>query len=172
MVWFLLYRCSNKFTKSYSSIFILYYIKQDVSCATNLDHFFPFLSISLFCDKCNKRDKCMSDISVIHTECNAYTSRDISKTRKVAVAYIFTPVYVDWILISPITITWRYWGAWFDTAEPRNPCINSRISSHALPGITHGLYSTYEWKTTSGKLSEASFADAINRRTVYTHPIR
>lgn len=39
--------------------------------------------------------------------------------------------------------TCKYWGAWFDTAEPRNPCRNSRRSSHAFPGMTHGLYSTY-----------------------------
>lgn len=48
-------------------------------------------------------------------------------------------------------ITCKYCGAWLDTVEPRKPCKNSRINSHALPGTTQGLYSTYSTQTDKSK---------------------
>lgn len=48
-------------------------------------------------------------------------------------------------------ITCKYCGAWLDTVEPRKPCKNSRINSHALPGTTQGLYSTYSTQTDKNK---------------------
>lgn len=60
--------------------------------------------------------------------------------------YLLPQIFFLFITLQRIRnpfITCKYCGAWLDTVEPRKPCKNSRINSHALPGTTQGLYSTY-----------------------------